>query len=96
MENYLFIDGKKIELSQETVENLKKALSSDDLLRLELENGGCGFLKGEEHCLIQIGRGCAPAGKEHLCLIVSKKLRPEIIENPDESSYPKAIIFHKL
>jgi len=100
MENFMMIEGKRIELSDETVENLKKEFvkKEDRFLRLEritdLTDHSCIIFEGEARSIVQIGTGCAPDELRNKCLVVQEGYTPRIEKNSD-TMYPFYITFEK-
>jgi hypothetical protein len=91
MKNYLMIDGRKIELSDETVENFKEQLNDDGLAVFESDDFPCIFT-GEMRHDCQIGGGVVPRTLQGKCLILSKAYEWEIIDNDCNHVFTKALI----
>lgn len=97
MENYMMIDGHKIPVPEEMIENIRKTFAKeDDLLRLESIDG-MHLFNNAAHDAIQIGDGAVSEDMRGRCLVVDKTLEPEILPNVayDCYGYPKIIVFHK-
>jgi hypothetical protein len=99
MKNYIVIDGEKIRLSNETVENLKKTLRTDDSFVPFVSSFEDSFtstiVKGDLHTSIQIGAGAVKDEMRGKCLILSNDYDWKIINNPASEIFTKMLVAKK-
>jgi len=105
MENYLMLDGKKVVLSKETVNNLKKEPRDDQSKYLKLiisKDVGDYYPfmndEGETTGSVQIGRGSVPDEYKGKCLLVHGEYIPKILPNKEDSfgDFPYMVVFEKV
>ena len=99
MENFMMIEGKRIELSDETVENLKREFVKKEDRFLTLRQcidptNEFQIFKGIARGIIQIGVHAAPDELRNKCLVVQEGYTPRIEKNSD-TMYPFYITFEK-
>ena len=85
MKNYIVLDGKKIKLSKETVDNIKKQLDVNPYATFvdDVTEGFDTYLNvnGEVDNYIQIGKGIVDKEMIGRCLVLGNSFDWEILDN---------------
>lgn len=90
MESYIVIKGKRIELSEESTNNIQKSLQPEPIL-IGDDNSQHKLRCGS---FVEIGRGAVPEQLKSKCLVVSKGIKIVVEEN-DDFMFSQRILFFK-